>query len=160
MDANATVTLQRRQRAGAEPTIPLPVPHAADLVVVDIAWGRLQPIQLAPGVQTLGELEVIEHLEAGLPVIDTRNPTAHAQATIPGARNFPHDRVDEWRDTLDRGTAAILFCNGPQCPATPHVIRTLLEAGHPADALRYYRGGMHDWITLGLPVTTAQESGD
>lgn len=28
----------------------------------------------------------------------------------------------------------------------------LLSAGHPAAALLYYRGGIHDWVTLGLPL--------
>lgn len=46
----------------------------------------------------------------------------------------------------------MLFCNGPQCGATPEALRALLEHGYPADRLRYYRGGVHDWMTLGLPV--------
>ena len=46
----------------------------------------------------------------------------------------------------------ILFCNGPQCAATPDAVEALLAAGYPAGALAYYRGGLHDWQTLGLPV--------
>jgi rhodanese-related sulfurtransferase len=45
----------------------------------------------------------------------------------------------------------VLFCNGPQCTATPQAIARLLAAGWDADRLRYYRGGIHDWATLGLP---------
>lgn len=40
----------------------------------------------------------------------------------------------------------------PQCTATPRAIAALLSAGHPAAALLYYRGGIHDWVTLGLPL--------
>jgi rhodanese-related sulfurtransferase len=47
---------------------------------------------------------------------------------------------------------AVFFCNGPLCSATPAMVRALLGAGHPATAILYYRGGMHDWITLGLPA--------
>ena len=51
----------------------------------------------------------------------------------------------------------MLFCNGPQCAATPDAIRTLLRAGYPAERLAYYRGGIHDWVTLGLPLEPAEE---
>lgn len=54
----------------------------------------------------------------------------------------------ERRAELDQDRIAILFCNGPQCPQSPHAIRELLEAGHPARSLAYYRGGMHDWVSL------------
>jgi len=47
---------------------------------------------------------------------------------------------------------SILFCNGPQCPQSPWAIRALLEAGQPAESLAYYRGGMHDWVTLAMPT--------
>ena len=46
----------------------------------------------------------------------------------------------------------IVFCNGPQCPATAQAIEALLAAGWPAKRLLYYRGGIHDWVTLGLPL--------
>ncbi len=32
---------------------------------------------------------------------------------------------------------------GPQCAATPDAIRPPLDAGHPAERLFYYRGGIH-----------------
>jgi hypothetical protein len=28
----------------------------------------------------------------------------------------------------------------------------MLVAGEPAEELLYYRGGVHDWVTLGLPL--------
>jgi hypothetical protein len=43
------------------------------------------------------------------------------------------------------------FCNGPQCKATPNAIGALLRHGYPPETILYYRGGMHDWITLGYP---------
>lgn len=39
-----------------------------------------------------------------------------------------------------------------QCPQSSTVIKNLINAGYPAEGVLYYRGGMHDWITLGLPV--------
>ena len=144
----------RRTPARGEPmrTAAL-LPGTPDRAIVDTTWGTIQPIQLHPGVQTVGELELIAHLEAGLPLIDTRRPESFAAGTIPGARSLPHTEVAQRHSELDPQVPAILFCNGPQCAATPHAIRLLLELGHPAQALLYYRGGVHDWVTLGLPLT-------
>ena len=36
-------------------------------------------------------------------------------------------------------------------------IRRLLGAGYPAAALAYYRGGMHDWVTLALPTQPRED---
>lgn len=121
-------------------------------VVVDATWGTIRPLTLAKGVVTVAELEVIEQLERGLPVVDARPAPAFARSTIPRARNLPHGQAVERIDELDQNHVTILFCNGPQCAATPDAVESLLAAGYPADALAYYRGGLHDWQTLGLPV--------
>jgi hypothetical protein len=34
-------------------------------------------------------------------------------------------------------------------------VAALLAAGWDSSRLRYYRGGIHDWVTLGLPLTRA-----
>lgn len=120
-------------------------------VIVDATWGTIQPLQAAPGVRTIGELELLEHLRAGHVVVDTRGSETHALATIPGARGVPHDEIVDRVAELGDGPVA-LFCNGPQCPATPTAIRALLAHGVRPDRLLYYRGGIHDWMTLGLPV--------
>jgi rhodanese-related sulfurtransferase len=103
-------------------------------------------------VRTVGELEVIEHLEAGLPLVDSRSEQSYREATIAGAVNVPRSEIQVRMGELDRGAPTVFFCNGPQCPASPAAIRELLGAGYPAKAVHYYRGGMHDWLTLGLPA--------
>ena len=147
--------LERRKREGSSPSIPQPMEHDPDFMVVDSAWGTLQPMQLHPDLPTIGELELVEHLAAGLPLLDTRNGTAFAAATIPGAEHLPHDDLDVAVTRVDASVVTALFCNGPQCPATPKVIAALLDAGHPPAMLRYYRGGLHDWISLGYPASPA-----
>jgi rhodanese-related sulfurtransferase len=148
---------QRRQRRDWESLIPLPLPHATDLVIVDTAWGRIQPMQLHREVPTIGEREVVEHLVAGLPLMDTRKHEDFAVSTIPGAVHLPHEELDEAVALVDPSVVTALFCNGPQCPVTPKVVRALLNAGHPPAMLRYYRGGMHDWLTLGYPAAQGHE---
>lgn len=121
-------------------------------VVVDSTWGTVQPMHLAPGVETVGELELIEHLEAGGRAIDTRVPESVAKGTIPGAESIPSAEIAAAVEQFTPETPAILFCNGPQCAATPRSIRALLEAGCAPEAIRYYRGGIQDWVSLGYPL--------
>jgi rhodanese-related sulfurtransferase len=136
---------------------PKPVPGEPGRFVVDATWGTLNPIELASGVATVGELEVREHAQAGLPLIDTRPARVFAKATIPGARNIPHRAIAERVGDVDPDNPTVLFCNGPQCSATPKAIRALLDAGRPPSGILYYRGGIHDWVTLGMPVTPGKD---
>jgi rhodanese-related sulfurtransferase len=147
----ATVSLDRVPRRDRPQRIPRALADRG-LYVVDGSWGTLQPIQLAKGVQTVAELEVIERMRAGGPLIDTRPAAVYAATTIPTATNIPHTDAIAHLDELDPSVPAVFFCNGPACSATPAEIATLLAAGHPPEAMLYYRGGLHDWITLGLPV--------
>jgi len=137
---------------------PKPVPGERGRFLVDATWGTITPIVIAPGVQSVGELEVREHIQAGLPVIDTRPPRAFAKATIPGATNIPHGNLKQRLDEVDADVPVVLFCNGPQCSATPDAIRILLDAGHDPEHLRYYRGGIRDWATLGFPLAPGEST--
>jgi rhodanese-related sulfurtransferase len=141
----------------------------------------IQPMQLAAGVATLGELEVLDYLqrigwgESKLMVVDSRTPDWYAKGTIPGAVNIPYAQnmagqatdlpgvkqslpdlfgVKEAAGSYDFSAAHTLaiFCNGPWCGQTPNYIRTLLALGYPAAKLKWYRGGMQDWCSLGLTV--------
>ena len=136
----------------------------------------IQPMSPAPGVHTVGELELLDFLkkkvETGRGVlIDARIPAWYRKGTIPGAVNIPFTLLDKrnpYRDrilmvlgakkledgTWDFGAARelLLFCNGPWCGQSPHAIRNLIAAGYPPEKLYYYRGGMQSWQLLGLTV--------
>jgi rhodanese-related sulfurtransferase len=141
----------------------------------------VQPITLAPGVETIGELEMLEYLarvgkgDPSVLVIDSRTPDWVAEGTIPGALNLswkelsPEAGADPMAiaDILERRFGAlsqeglwnfsaartlVLFCNGPWCGQSPTNIRTLLDFGYPAHKIKWYRGGMQDWESLGLTV--------
>lgn len=144
--------LPRLPRRPEPQRTPRPVDGRPGLFVVDGTWGSIAPMSLAPGVRTVGELEVVEHLRAGRACVDCRQRHYYAQGTIRGAISLPHQDAVARRAELDPREPAVLFCNGPQCTATPQAIAALLAAGHPAAALLYYRGGIHDWVTLGLPL--------
>lgn len=137
--------------------IPRYIPDTKGMVKVDVTWGEIQTIQAADGIHTVGEPEVIKHLQNGLPVIDVRAPGTHHGIRIAGTKAIPISDLVDRIDELDRSKPTIFFCNGPQCPQSQKAINMLLEAGYTAEKMWYYRGGMHDWITLGLPVVKDSE---
>ncbi len=139
--------------SGQDPrSVPWELRGETQVVAVDTTWGQLQPLEVAPGVRTVGELELLGLLDAGARLVDSRTAGSLGGRTIPGAVNVPHDETVERQAELARDGMNVLFCNGPQCPQSPDAIRQLLADGFPVGALAYYRGGMHDWVTLAFPT--------
>jgi rhodanese-related sulfurtransferase len=132
--------------------LPEQIPGEDGLVSVDVTWGEIQPISAADEVRTVGEIEVINHIKNKLPIVDVRVQGTKYGKSIPGAVNIPLNELSHQMEALDRTVQTVFFCNGPQCPQSQKAINMLLEAGYPAQKMWYYRGGMHNWITLGRPV--------
>ena len=141
--------IERLPRRTEVARMPRAVPAEPGLFTVDATWGTIQPQHLPGGVETVAELEVIEHIRAGGAVVDCRQPEYVRHGTLPGAIAIPHQEIVE---RLAGPGPIVLFCNGPQCSATPQAVAALLDAGWDPSRLRYYRGGIHDWVTLGLPL--------
>ena len=141
----------------------------------------IQPAAIAPGVETIGELEMIDYLQkiaAGddsILVIDSRTPDWVKKGTIPGSVNIPWTTLSPARgaDPISIGDilqeqfnvkeseglwnfedakTLVMFCNGMWCGQSPQNIKTLLKFGYPTHKLKWYRGGMQDWEILGLSV--------
>jgi hypothetical protein len=127
--------LSRLARSSDPARVPRAVEGEPGIFAIDATWGVIQPISLAPGVRTVGELEVIEHLRAGRPLVDCRLPKYVESGTIPGAVNIPHSEIAERIAELDPVDPTVVFCNGPQCTATAQAINALLAApAAPASA--------------------------
>jgi rhodanese-related sulfurtransferase len=132
----------------------------------------IAPIEAAPNVKTVGELELIEflqqdnHAEKGL-LIDARLAKFYEVETIPGAINIPfilfsNPTINELAPLLgvtkqengsynfSHAKALYLFCNGPWCEQSPRAIKALINFGYPAKKLYYYRGGMQLWKLFSL----------
>ena len=158
----------------------------------------IQPMEVAPGVKTIGQVELFDFMElelldgTGL-LIDARTPSWWKRGTIPGSVNIPFtvfsldkddpkllevmdrlgvrkrnnvggftrllektglldgdEKTDDW--DFSRAKTLVLWCNGMWCGQSPRAIRGLLKLGYPPHKLRYYRGGMQAWQSLGLTV--------
>jgi rhodanese-related sulfurtransferase len=46
----------------------------------------------------------------------------------------------------------VMYCNGIWCGQSPTAIKKLLDYGYPASKIKYFRGGMQNWESLGLTV--------
>ena len=120
----------------------------------------IQPIVPAPGVSTIGELELLEMLQdPEAVVVDSRTSDWFQGGTIPGAINIPYTYVvdelgrlgcqpdfDGW-DCAEAKRVALFWCG-----QSPTAIRNMIAAGYPAERISYYRGGMQVWRLLGLTV--------
>lgn len=145
----------------------------------------VQPMALAHGVETIGELELIEYLsraasgDDSVLVIDSRSAEWTARGTIPGAVSIPYTRLDpshtsahEIAETMEMDMGVIradgvwnfsaaktlvLFCNGAWCGQSPTNIKALLNFGYPPHKLKWYRGGMQSWEQMGFTTVAPQE---
>ncbi len=126
-------------------------------------------------VETLGEREFVKYMmdaqkDTKILIVDTRTIGWHQRLSIPGAVSYPYTMMDDPADkdwALDDFGAKkqadgsydfshtktlAMFCNGYWCGQTPAMIRALLDVGYPANKLKYYRGGMQAWTSLGFTV--------
>jgi rhodanese-related sulfurtransferase len=131
----------------------------------------IQPAKLAPGIETIGEVEMLDylaHISAGdssILVVDSRTSDWVKKGTIPGSVNIPwtslsmaekadpesirkimEDRFGvKYQDGLADYTNAktlVMFCNGIWCGQSPNNIMNLLKFGYPPYKIKWYRGGM------------------
>lgn len=140
----------------------------------------IQPAVLAPGVETIAELEMLDYIQAmhngeDVVVQDSRTPEWHARGHIPGTVSIPWTKlatkagaspievaeimadqfgVEELEGLFNftHAKTLVMYCNGMWCGQSPASIKTLLSFGYPAHKIKWYRGGMQDWEILGLSV--------
>jgi rhodanese-related sulfurtransferase len=133
-------------------------------------------------VETVTELDVIhaaKAMEAGDSsqiIVDARTASWNKRGTIPHAINVPFTKLNAKalnKDPMavveiltekfgvidmdgvlnyDKAKTLYLFCNGSWCGQSPASIRALLTMGYPQNKIKYYRGGMNAWESLGLTV--------
>lgn len=126
-------------------------------------------------VETIAEREFVDYMmqarqDENVMVVDTRTIGWHVRLTIPGAKSYPYTMMDDPDDRdwaledfgvtrlgegeydFSNAKTLAMFCNGYWCGQTPAMIRKLLALGYPAEKLKYYRGGMQAWTSLGLTV--------
>lgn len=130
-------------------------------------------------LEVLGYLKRISNGDRSVMLVDSRTPDWIQRGTIPGAVNIPWDKInidvagnfeiEAEAETLNdilvnqfsvqmvdnqwdfrKAKTLVLFCNGIWCPQSSINIKTLTKMGYPTYKLKWYRGGMQDWVSVGL----------
>lgn len=138
-------------------------------------FGKIAPIKAAPNIDTYGELEVLEFIEKSktdknLLLIDSRTENWYNHQTIATAVNVPYiytkksQYPDEFQDALEtfgvvekdgkydfkNAKTLLMFCNAIWCGQSPEAMKELMAIGYPQEKMKWYRGGMQSWLSVGL----------
>ncbi|NOR56121.1 MAG: rhodanese-like domain-containing protein [Sulfurovum sp.] len=142
--------------------------------------GHLLPMELFPDVETLGELEVLDFIKEmqknkDFLLVDSRRERWFKYRTIPTAINVPFIHFDEktreakhFTEVLkefgvtenkpgeynfSKAKTLVLFCNGAWCNQSARMAFSLLEIDYPPEKIKWYRGGIQNWLSTGMTST-------
>jgi rhodanese-related sulfurtransferase len=157
------------------------VPEACKSTFITSAGKTIFPMQLHKDIETYGEVEVMAfikkmQIDNTMLFIDTRDEEWYEYRTIPGAMNIHYVYImlskvfeSEYKESLlklgiignkkpfdfSQAKTILVFCNGAWCSQSPKMVKALLALGYPPEKIKWYRGGMDDW--LGLSMTTTRK---
>jgi rhodanese-related sulfurtransferase len=89
---------------------------------------------------------IINSISVPSALVDESNPFRDDILVAMGARSF--DGVFNFSDAMP----VMVYDQGPLADDAGALIRSLLQAGYPAEKIQYYRGGLQVWTALGLSV--------
>ena len=152
--------------------------HKISSLYVSTYRGIPQSMIIEAGIETLGELELIEYLkkaskDESIILVDSRTNDWYENLRIPGSINVPFTNFNQKEiaiDTLEsefdveinddgsldftNAKTLLIYCNGYWCGQSPAMIKyskySLLKLKYPKEKIKYYRGGMQAWTSLGL----------
>ena len=105
-------------------------------------------------VPAITRQEIESKLAAGddLVIVEALGPMYFDDAHLPGARNLPHDRVDELAAVVlpDKDAFVVVYCANTPCQDSVVASRRLVELGYTN--VHEYVEGKQDWIEAGLPI--------
>jgi rhodanese-related sulfurtransferase len=142
--------------------------------------GIIQPLHVHKDIETFAELEVLHFIQtksSKFPhkylLVDSRPSNWFKHSTIPSSINIPYNDLEVDETFKEEYTKAykklgvtikngqfdfkhakeiLLFCNGSWCTHSPRAMKTLLKIGYPAHKIKWYRGGITSWTSVGLTL--------
>lgn len=144
--------------------------------------GVIQNNQIHKDIKNVGENELMHFIYSKSSknpekyiLVDARNKAWFDFATIPSAVNIYYDDlkydfdfeedfyraykllgvkvIDDDKFDFTNAKTAVFFCNGAWCPLSSKSILHLMSIGYPKEKLLWYRGGVHAWSMVSLPLT-------
>ena len=118
--------------------------------------GYSAPLEVT-GARTVTAEEVKSLFDAGVVIIDVRNPRLHARRHIPGAVHL------DLKDVYDEESLAavakkdeplVIYCSGVKCSRSSRASEKAVSWGYKK--VLYFRGGIVDWRDAGYPVESGE----
>lgn len=110
------------------------------------------------GIDKISGLEAKKHMENGSALfLDNRTKAQFEKETIKGAEWFFSEALlnnPEYANRLDRNKTYILFCSGDKCWRSSATALMLKSLGF--NKLYWYREGLPNWKSLGLPLQNSK----
>lgn len=130
---------------------------------VNGAWASETPPSLA-GAKVVNAEEAKKLHDSGVPFIDTRVAAEYAEKSIKGAISVTYkeksakatnfdasaDKFDMAKLPADKAAPIVFFCNSGECWKSYKASAAAIKAGY--SKVNWYRAGMPDWSTKGLPT--------
>ena len=138
-------------------------------------FGKISPMKAAENIDTYGEVEVLDFIEKSknnknLLLVDTRTENWYNHETIATAVNVPYVYMkksqypDEFEEALEtfgvekkdgkydftNAKTLLMFCNAIWCGQSPEAMKELIAIGYPQEKMKWYRGGIQSWLSVGL----------
>lgn len=112
-------------------------------MVIEISREELQAKLAGPNPPVL-----VEALPAG----------NYESGHLPGARNLPHDQVDELAPTVlpDKDAEVVVYCSNGPCANSGIASRRLDQLGYRR--VFDYHLGKQDWLEAGMALETSERS--
>ena len=108
-------------------------------------------------VQTISRDALKAALDQGEPLVllEALPPMYFDDAHLPGARNMPHDQVDQLAADLipSKDALVVVYCANLPCQNSVVAAKRLAALGYTN--VREYAEGKQDWIEAGLPIERA-----
>jgi rhodanese-related sulfurtransferase len=98
--------------------------------------------------------EAVRRLDAGVPIVDVRQPEEYVEGHVPGAPLVPLAEVPERLDQFSAPGEVLIICrSGARSMRAAEFLR-----GQGIEAVNV-AGGTLAWIEAGHPVVTGEEAG-
>lgn len=110
----------------------------------------------ARGVTSIEPQDAVKLINADAVVIDLRSAEAFARGHIVGAKNIPHDELDEGLSKLERFKSKPIVAVCDAGMTSTKLVNTLRRAG--ADNVYGLRGGLNAWTQANLPLVAAKKT--
>lgn len=174
-----SVTIQRDQdRGNVIPKIYTKTSRACPPFCIQPAI-IAEGVETIAEIEMVKFLKIASMKDSPVLVVDSRSADWVERATIPGSVSIPWTQLSvagsgAWDESEDAPTAndvmkehfgvridgdkmdfsnaktLVMFCNGAWCNQSSVNIKSLIKNGYPAEKIKWYRGGLQAWVTLGL----------